>query len=72
MKKHLARIFSMGPPIPTPAERAVERAALRQRILKGPVRFDDITRLNALDDLDADWGCKLLRMLSYKLYKSGD
>lgn len=62
----------MGPPIPTPAERAAERAALRQRILKGSVRLDDIKRLSALDDLDADWGCKLLRILSYKLYKSGD
>jgi hypothetical protein len=37
-----------------------------------PVRFDDVKRLNALNDLDGDWGCRPLRMLLYKLSKKGD
>ena len=72
LKKLIARIGSIGPPIPTPAERAAEREDLLQRIATGPRRFDSMKRLNALDDLDGDWGCKALRVLAYKLHKSDD
>ncbi|MEV4783388.1 hypothetical protein [Burkholderia sp. LMU1-1-1.1] len=72
LKKLIARIGDIGPPIPTPAERAIEREELLQRIATGPRRFDHIKRLNALDGLDGDWGCKLLRVLAYKLHRSDD
>ena len=71
LKKLIARIGSIGPPIPMPTERTAEREELLQRIATGPLRFDDIQRLKALDDLDGDWGCKLLRVLLYKLHRSG-
>lgn len=72
LKKLIARIRSIGPKIPTLAERAAEREELLRRIAGGPPRFDHLKRLNALDNLDADWGCKLLRVLAYKLDKSDD
>lgn len=36
------------------------------------VSFDQIKDRHAIEDLNGSWGCKLLRVLSYKLYKSGD
>lgn len=72
LKKIISRVARIGPPIPTPAERAAEREELLRRIASGSSRFDHIQRLNALDALDADWGCKLLHVLAYKLHKSDD
>lgn len=72
LKKFVARVVSISPSILTPTERAVEREELLRRIACGQRRFDHIKRLNALEALDADWGCKLLRVLLYKLHKSGD
>lgn len=72
LNKLIARKVSICPPIPAPAERAAEREELLQHIANGPLRFDHIQRLNALDDLDGDWGCKFLRVLAYKLDKSDD
>ena len=72
LKKLIAGIGSIGPPIPTSAELAIEREALLQRIANGPLRFDEIKRLNALNSLDGDWGCKLLRLLAYKFDKFDD
>lgn len=72
MKHLLARIFSIGRTLPEEADRVAERDVLRRRILVGPIRLDDIKRLNALEDLDGDWGCKPLRILLYKLHKDGD
>lgn len=36
------------------------------------ISFDDVKRLNALRDLNGNWGCRLLRGLLYKLHKHGD
>jgi len=44
-----------------PAQRANER-----------VSFDDITRVNAMRNLNGKWGCWLLRHLAYRLYRYGD
>jgi hypothetical protein len=68
----VADLFAFGEPIPNEAECAAEREALHARISTGPIRFDDVKRLNTLDDLDGDWGCRPLRVLLYKLSKKGD
>lgn len=70
--QHLGRIFAFGDSIPKETERAAEREALRARITIGSIQFDDVKRLNALDDLDCDWGCWPLGVLMYKLIKKGD
>lgn len=67
-----APLFAFGELIPNEAERAAEREDLDARISVCPIRFDDVKRLNALDDLDGDWGCRPLRVLLYKLSKKGD
>lgn len=72
MKQRLARIFSIGRPIPDYADRVAEFCTLRRRILNAPFRIDDIKRLNALDNLAGDWSCKPLRALLCKLGKDGD
>jgi hypothetical protein len=72
MVQHLAPLFAFGESIPNEAERATEREALDARISVCPIRFDDVRRLNALEDLDGDWGCRPLRVLLYKLSKKGD
>lgn len=36
------------------------------------ISFDQIKDRHAIEELNGSWGCKLLRVLSYKLYKSGD
>jgi hypothetical protein len=72
MIRHVARLLAFGQPIPNEADRAAEREVLQTRISIGPIRFDDVQRLNALNDLDGDWGCWPLRVLLYKLSKKGD
>jgi len=44
-----------------PGQRANER-----------VSFDDISRVNAMRNLNGKWGCWLLRHLAYRLYRYGD
>lgn len=71
-KTRLTHIFSIGRPMPDEAERTDECDTLRRKILDGPQRIDDVKRLNALEDLVADWGCKPLRVPLYKLLKDDD
>ena len=34
--------------------------------------FDQIRDIQALENLKGDWGCKFLRVLLFKLHRSGD
>lgn len=70
--RQLTGMLTFGRPVPSATERAIERDTLRRRIRQGPLRFDDVKRLNAIDNLDEKWGCKPLRVLLYKLGSDDD
>lgn len=36
------------------------------------ISFDDLQRVNAMRSLNGNWGCKLLRVLLYRLQRYGD
>lgn len=72
IRQRIARAISFGRPVPNAAAREAERAELLLRIQAGRFRLDDIKRLQALDNLDAQWGCKPLRLLLYKLSRDDD
>jgi len=43
-----------------------------QRVANPTLTFDQIRDNQALENLNGDWGCKLLRVLLSKLHRSGD
>lgn len=63
---------AFGRPVPCAADRIAEQEAIRDRINRCGVRFDDIKRLRALEELDGHWSTKPVRVLMYKLGRDDD
>jgi len=57
--------------IPARARWAVWRTRPAQRSAHR-INFDDLQRVNAMRSLNENWGCKLLRVLLYRLQRYGD
>ena len=58
---------------PVPKQTKLATAAYTiQRVASPTLTFDQTSDSHALENLNGDWGCKLLRVLLYKLHKSGD
>ena len=64
---------SIGGDAPVPKQTNLATAVYTIQRVASPTRtFDQISDSQALENLSGDWGCKLLRVLLYKLHRSGD
>lgn len=57
--------------MPTRGQWAVWRTRPAQRSAHR-ISFDDLQRVNAMRKLNGNWGCRLLRVLLYRLQRYGD
>lgn len=64
--------LTFGRPVPCADDRIAEQEVIQGRISRGNVRFDDVKRLHALEELDGHWITKPFRVLMYKIGSEDD